>query len=105
MENSRKIGREMNPGFQMLIHWGHVQIVRHPSMGLQLSRLRAQEREIQRQRIGHTPKHDPGRAIMTLPTLAVHLDLWNSRMVCGGPSVKSLYPEATRKFEENWARD
>ena len=73
----------MNPGFQMLIHWGLIQIVRAPRMGIQLVRLRSQEREVRRQLIEHTPQHDPGGAIMISRTLAVQIYLTNRQMVCG----------------------
>ena len=82
----------MSPRFQMLIHRGLMQIARTPRMGLQLIRLRALEREDERQLIEHTPKHDPGGAIMMDPTLAVRIHLTNSQMVCGRPSGKSLLP-------------
>ena len=82
----------MSPGFQMLIRRGLMQIARTPRMGLQLIRLRAQEREIDRQVPGHTPKDDPGGAIVIVHTLAVQTNLANNQIVCGGPSVKSLLP-------------
>ena len=92
----------MSPGFQMLILWALMQIARSVRMGIQLVRLRALEREIERKLIEHTPEHDPGGATMIQPTLAVQLHLWNNQMVGGGPSVKSLFPGATRKFLGNW---
>ena len=82
----------MSPGFQMLIQRGPMQIARTPRMGLQLIRLRVLERENERQLIEHTPRYDPGGAIMTHRTLAVQINLSNSQMVCGGPSMKSLVP-------------
>ena len=88
----------MSPGFQMLILWGLMEIARSPRMSIQLVRLRALEREIDRQPIEHTPKHDPGGAIMIADTLAVQLNLSTSQMVCGRPLVKSLLPHETRKF-------
>src|SRR5213079_1853574 len=48
--------------------------------------------ENERKLIEHTPRYDPGGAIMTHRTLAVRIDLSNSQMVSGGPSMKSLVP-------------
>ena len=75
-----------------------MQIARSAKMALQLIRFRALEREVERGLIEHTPKRDPGGAIMIVRTLAVEIHLWNSQMVCGGPLVKSLLPHETRKF-------
>src|SRR5207244_13517266 len=68
---------EMGSGFQMLIHWGLMQIARAPRMGIQLVRLRSQEREVERQLIERTPRHDPGRAIMISSPLAVEHNTTN----------------------------
>src|SRR5438046_867886 len=95
----------MSPGFETLIPRGKMRIARAPRVGHQLVRLRSLERKIELQLIEHTPKHDPGGAIMILHTLAVQTNLWNSEMVCGGPMVKSLFPGATRKFSANWVGD
>ena len=65
----------MSPGFQMLILWALMQIARSARMGIQLVRLRALEREIERKLIEHTARHDPGGAIMIEPTLAVQIHL------------------------------
>ena len=70
----------MSPGFQTLILWGLMQIARSARMGIQLVRLRALERDIVRHPSQHTPKHDPGSAIMIVHTLVVRLDLCNSQM-------------------------
>src|SRR5436190_12776273 len=65
---------------------------RAPRMGIQLVRLRSQEREIDRELLEHTPERDPGGVIMNGHTLAVQINMLNSRMVRGGPPVKSLLP-------------
>ena len=62
----------------MLIHRGLMQIAHSPRMGIQLVRLRSQEREVERQLIERTPRHDPGRAIMISRTLAVDIN-WTNR--------------------------
>src|SRR5437762_11494599 len=99
-EKSVEIGLEMSPGFQMLTRWGQMQIARRARMGLQLVRFRSWERENERQLIEHTSKHHPGGAMLILRTLAVEINLWNSQMVCGGPSVDSLLPRGNEKSVE-----
>src|SRR5438045_3839305 len=95
----------MSPGFETLTPRGKTRIARAPRVGHQLVRLRSLESEIERQLIEHTPKHDPGCAIMILHTLAVRIDFSITEMVRGGPMVKSLFPGATRKFSGNWVGD
>ena len=84
-ENFGETGLEMSPGFQMLIHWGLMQFAQAPRMGIQLVRLRSQEREIDRELLEHTPERDPGGVIMIGPTLAVQINLTNHQIVCRGP--------------------
>src|SRR5437773_5588118 len=82
--------RSMSPGFQMLIRRGLMQLARTPRLGIQLVRLRSQEREIVRQLIEHTPQDEPGRARMISRTHSMHVTMANTHMLCGRPSVKSL---------------
>src|SRR5437762_6720676 len=74
-------------------------IARTPSMGLQPFPTRRSSDLNERQLIEDTPKYDPGGAITMHRTLAVRINLSNSEMVCGGPSVKSLLTMRERTEE------